>query len=226
MKILAVLSEKGGAGKTTVSVHLAVAAQLAGLNTAIIDLDPQASSVDWCDRRGSAPEGVAIPPSRLEKLLTDLRGNETDLVVLDCGRDSHNAGYLAAMAADFALIPMRTSGFDFQALNRTLDMCRLAGKRPCLLLNGMRPGATRAEKDAREALAGDDRDIAPMVMHTRAVYATASITARTAQETEPGSVAAEEITALFKWISGQLWSSTTPQLHQTTTPQRKRKAAA
>jgi chromosome partitioning protein len=226
VKILAVLSEKGGAGKTTVSVHLAVAAQLAGLNTAIIDLDPQASSADWCDRRGSAPEGVAIPPSRLEKLLSDLRGNETDLVVLDCGRDSHNAGYLAAMASDFALIPMRTGGFDFQALNRTLDMCRLAGKRPCLLLNGMRPGATRAVKDAREALAGDDRDIAPMVMHTRAVYATASITARTAQEMEPGSAAAEEVTSLSRWILGQLGLSTTRQKDQTTTRQRKRKAVA
>ena len=226
MKILAVLSEKGGAGKTTISVHLAVAAQLAGLNTAIIDLDPQASSADWCDRRGSAPEGVAIPPSRLEKLLADLRGNETDLVVLDCGRDSHNAGYLAAMASDFALIPMRTGGFDFQALNRTLDMCRLAGKRPCLLLNGMRPGATRAERDAREALAGDDRDIAPMAIHTRAIYATASITARTAQETEPGSGAAEEIATLFKWISGQLGLSTTRQRSKPAARQRKREAAA
>jgi chromosome partitioning protein len=226
MKVLAVLSEKGGAGKTTISVHLAVAAQLAGLNAAIIDLDPQASSADWCDRRGSAPEGVAIPPSRLEKLLADLRGNETDLVVLDCGRDSHNAGYLAAMASDFALIPMRTGGFDFQALSRTLDMCRLASKRPCLLLNGMRPGATRAEKDAREALTGEDRDIAPMVMHTRAAYATASITARTAQETEPDSAASEEIAALYKWVAGQLGLSTIRQHNKSPTPQRKRKAAA
>ena len=226
MKVLAVLSEKGGAGKTTVSVHLAVAAQLAGLSTAIIDLDPQASSADWCDRREAAPEGVAIPPSRLEKLLADLRGNETDLVVLDCGRDSHNAGYLAAIASDFALIPMRTGGFDFQALNRTLDMCRLASKRPCLLLNGMRPGASRAEKDAREALAGDDRDIAPMVLHTRAIYATASITARTAQETEPGSAASKEIADLFKWVSGQLGLSTKAQRNTSTALRRKRKAAA
>lgn len=226
MKVLAVLSEKGGAGKTTVSVHLAVAAQLSGLTTAIIDLDPQASSADWCDRRGTAPEGVAIPPSRLEKLLADLRGNETDLVVLDCGRDSHNAGYLAAMASDFALIPMRTSGFDFQALSRTLDMCRLAGKRPCLLLNGMRPGASRAERDAREALTGGDRDIAPIVLHTRAIYATASITARTAQETEPDGAAAKEIADLFQWVSAQLGLSTTPQRDISISVQRKKRAAA
>ena len=72
MKVVAVLSEKGGAGKTTVTVHLAVAAQLAGLDVAIIDLDPQASAAEWADQRGGAPEAVAIPPARLEKLLRGL----------------------------------------------------------------------------------------------------------------------------------------------------------
>jgi chromosome partitioning protein len=166
MKVLAVLSEKGGAGKTTIAVHLAVAAQLAGLDVAIIDLDPQGSAADWSDRRGSAPEAVAIPPVRLEKLLTDLRGNDADLVIIDTGRDSNNAGYTAARAADFALIPCKGGGFDFRALARTLDLCRLADKRPCLVLNGMRPGATRAQADAREALASHACDIAPVLFTT------------------------------------------------------------
>jgi len=226
MKVIAILSEKGGAGKTTLTVHLAVAAQLAGLETAIIDLDPQGSSADWGDRRGAAPEAVAIPPIRLEKLLTDLRGNGADFVVIDTGRDSNNAGYTAAQAADFALVPCRAGGFDFQALSRTLDMCRLAHKRPCLLLNGMRPGASRAEKDAREALAGPDHDIAPMVLHDRAAYRAASITTRTPQETEPGSTAAEEIATLFTWILGQLKLSTTPRPHKQAIPQRKKKVVA
>ena len=224
MKIIAILSEKGGAGITTLSVHLAVAAHRAGLDTSIIDLDPQGSSADWGDRRGQPPEAVAIPPIRLEKLLADLRTNGADLVVIDTGRDSNNAGYTAAQAADFALIPCRAGGFDFQALTRTLDMCRLARKRPWLLLNGMRPGASRAEKDAREALAGDDRDIAPMVMHDRAVYRAASITTKTAQESEPGSAAALEIEGLFSWIAGQLELSTKPQQYKPSTTQRKRKA--
>ena len=140
-KVLAILSEKGGAGKTTVTVHLAVAAKLAGLDVAILDLDPQSSAADWSDRRGSDPEAVAIPPARLEKLLTDLRANGTDLVIIDTGRDSNNAGYTAAQAADLVLIPCRGGGFDFRALSRTLDLCRLAHKRPYVLLNGMRPGA-------------------------------------------------------------------------------------
>ena len=211
MKVLAILSEKGGAGKTTITVHLAVAAKLAGLEVAIIDLDPQASAADWSDRRGSEPEAVAIPPARLDKLLNDLRANEADLAIIDTGRDSNNAGYTAAQAADLILIPCRGGGFDFRALSRTLDLCRLSHKRPCLLLNGMRPGANKAAADAREALAGHDCDIVPIIIHDRAIYRAASISARTAQETEPDSTAANEISQLYLWIVGQLGLSTTRQ---------------
>lgn len=219
MEAVAVLSEKGGAGKTTVTVHLAVAALLAGLDVAIIDLDPQTSAADWADQRGkdSVPEAVAIPPARLGKLLADLRSNGVDLVLIDTPREANNAGYIASEAADFVLIPFKRGGFDFRALKRTLDLCRVANKRPCLLLNGMRIGATRIEADAREALAAKilelkhDCDIAPVVFHDRAAYVTASITGKTAQETDPASDAAAEIEALFLWLAGQLKLSTTPQ---------------
>jgi chromosome partitioning protein len=90
----------------------------------------------------------------------------------------------------------------------------------------MRPGATRAEKDAREALAGETHNIAPMVMHERSAYRAASITTRTAQETEPDSAAALEVGALFSWIAGQLELSTTQQPAKSTAAQRKRKAVA
>jgi chromosome partitioning protein len=210
-KVVAVLSEKGGAGKTTVTVHLAVAAQLAGLDVAIIDLDPQSSATEWADQRGAAPEAVAIPPARLDKLLGDLRTHGADLVLVDTPREANNAGYIAAQAADFVLIPFKRGGFDFRALKRTLDLCRIAQKRPCLLLNGLRIGATRVEADAREALATHECDVAPVVFHDRAAYVTASITAKTAQETDPTGDAAAEIGALFSWLAGQLKLSTTPQ---------------
>jgi cellulose biosynthesis protein BcsQ len=72
MKVVAVLTKKGGAGKTTLAVHLAVAAQLAGLDVAIVDLAGEAG-----------------------KLLTDLRANGADLVIIDTGRASNNARYTA-----------------------------------------------------------------------------------------------------------------------------------
>jgi chromosome partitioning protein len=209
MRSIAVLSEKGGAGKTTLSVHLAVAAQLAGFDSAIIDLDPQASAADWSDRRGTAPEAVAIPPARLAHVLSQLDDRGDQLAIIDTGRDSNNAGYTAAQAADLVLIPCRGGGFDFRALGRTLDLCRLAGKRPVIVFNALRPGATRAEADAREALAGLECDLAPVIIHERAAYKAASIAARTAQETDPTSPAAAEIAALFLWVSAQLGLTTT-----------------
>ena len=219
-KVLAILSEKGGAGKTTVTVHLAVAAELAGLDVAIVDLDPQASAADWCDRRGNSPEAVAIPPARLEKLLAEVRAQGMHLVIIDTGRDSNNAGYTAAQAADLVLIPCRGGGFYVRALARTLDLCRIANKRPFLILNAMRPGATRAEADARDALASESLEIAPVVLHERAAYKAASITTKTAQEAEPDSAASSEISQLYSWISRQLGLSTIPQRNK------KRKSAA
>jgi chromosome partitioning protein len=211
MKVVAIVSEKGGAGKTTVTVHVAVAALLAGLDVVIIDLDPQASATEWTDQRGSPPEAAAIPPARLDKLLADLRTNGAELVLIDTPREANNASYIAVQAADFVLIPFKRGGFDFRALKRTLDLCRIAGKRPSLLLNSMRIGASRVEADAREALAAYECDIAPVVFHDRAAYITASITTKTAQETDPTGDAAAEIKALFSWIAGQLELSTTPQ---------------
>jgi chromosome partitioning protein len=219
VKTVAALSEKGGVGKTTVIVHVGVAAQFAGLDVAIIDLDPQTSAADWVDERGedSKPEAVAIPPARLDKLLAALRTNGTDLVLIDTPREANNAGYIAAKAADLVLIPFRRGGFDFRALKRTLDLCRVAGKRPCILLNGLRIGASRVEADAREALVAKisqlehECDIAPVVVHDRAAYVTASITAKTAQETDPTGAAAAETKALFLWIAAQLKLSTTRQ---------------
>jgi chromosome partitioning protein len=211
MRTLAVISEKGGAGKTTTVIHLAVAAERAGLEVAIIDLDPQASAADWCDRRGGTLEAVTVPPARLEKFIGELRENGADLVIIDTPREANNSGYAAAQCADLVVIPLQPGGFDYRALTRTLDLCRLAHKAPYVLLNGMRPGANRAEADARETVASFECAVAPVVFHERTVYRTASITTKTAQETDPGSTAAAEIEALYMWISQQLELSTTKQ---------------
>jgi chromosome partitioning protein len=209
MKVVAVLSEKGGAGKTTLSVHLATAAQLAGQSAAILDLDPQGSAYAWAERRAEPPEAQAIPPVALAGWLSKLDEAGASVVILDTGRDSNNAGYTAAKAADLILVPCRAGGFDFQALGRTLDLCRLSGKRPFVVLNALRPGARRAEIDARESLAGLECEVCPLALHERSDFRAASVTARTAQEFDPKSKAAEEIAALYSWVAQELKLSTT-----------------
>jgi chromosome partitioning protein len=85
------------------------AAQLGAIPTAIIDLDPQPSAPNWADSRSQPPEAVAIPPARLNNVLDKLRGGGCGFAVIDTGRDSNNAGYPAAQAADLVLIPCRWS---------------------------------------------------------------------------------------------------------------------
>ena len=208
MKVVAVLSEKGGAGKTTLAVHLATAAHLAGLKVMILDLDPQGSAYAWSERRTEPPEAEAIPPVALGGWLERLKGVGADLVVLDTGRDSNNAGYTAAKSADLAVIPCRVGGFDFLALDRTLDLCRLAGVRPFVVLNAVRPGSIRAEVDAREALAELECELCPAALHDRADFRAASVAARSAQELDPEGKAAGEIETLYSWVSQQLGLST------------------
>jgi chromosome partitioning protein len=204
MKVVAVLSEKGGAGKTRLAVHLATAAHLAGQKVMILDLDPQGSAYAWAERRTEPPEAEAIAPVALAGWMDRLREAGAGLVVLDTGRDSNNAGYTAAKAADLVLIPCRVGGFDFLALDRTLDLCRLAGKRPFVVLNAVRPGSVRAEANAREALADLECDLAPGALHDRVDFRTASVAARSAQELEPESKAAREVAVLYSWLTGQL----------------------
>ena len=211
-KILAILSEKGGAGKTTFTVHIGVAAHLAGLSVAILDTDPQqASAADWCDRRRTEPEGIALPHVRLGKTIADLRANETDLVIIDTGRDNNSAAYAAAEVADLCVIPIQPGGFDVRALKLSIDVCRLAGKRPVVVVNGTQPGARLKVADAWDTLAGFECEVAPVVLPRRDVFRAASITTKTAQESEPGSAAAQEIQQVYEWVAGQLQLSTTSQ---------------
>lgn len=220
MKVLSVLSEKGGAGKTTTVIHTAVAALLFGQEVAVLDLDLQASAADWCDRRGSRPEGATLPASRLEGTLSKLRANEIDFAIIDTPREANNISYVAAQCADLVLIPLKPGGFDYRALVRTLEICHLAKRGPFVVLNGIKPGAVRVEIDARETVvdlvethfrATGTRlacEVAPVMLHEWAALRDASITTKTALETDPGSAAAAEIRALYAWISQQLALST------------------
>ena|SRR5208337_3989751 len=116
----------------------------------------------------------------------------------------------ASLAVTWSLLTGRVTQFGCVSLSG-------GSTRPCVLLNGLRIGATRIQADAREALAAkiselkQECDIAPVVVHDRAAYVAASITAQTAQEIDPSSDAAAEIEAVFSWLTGQLELSTTQQ---------------
>src|ERR1035441_3982909 len=91
MKVIAVLGQKGGRGKTTRPLSLAVAAHKANKSVAVIDLDPQASACKWGDRRNADPVIISVQPARLRNVLATARENGADLVFIDTRSEEHTS---------------------------------------------------------------------------------------------------------------------------------------
>src|SRR5579872_2385971 len=143
MYTIAVISQKGGAGKTTLVAHLAVESERGGVSTAIIDLDPQAIATAWGDSRtGDAPAVVSAQASRLTQVLEAARTGGAGLAIIDTAPHSESAALAAARAADFVLIPCRPAILDLRAISQTINLARLAGKPVAVVLNSVPPRGT------------------------------------------------------------------------------------
>src|SRR5215470_3039951 len=100
MDVIAVIAQKGGTGKTTLTLALAVAAQLAGKVTAIVDLDPQSTASNWSDRReAESPVVVSAQPARLSHVLTSAEWSAAALCLTDSPPPAGKAALRAAKAA-------------------------------------------------------------------------------------------------------------------------------
>ena len=202
MKIIAIISQKGGAGKTTLAVHLATAATSAGHTAAVIDLDPQATAASWGDRRtAEAPEVISGQAARLPALVNAARQNGADFLVLDTAPNADQVVSLAARAADLVLIPCRAATFDLEAIETTLMLARAALKPAYVVLNAVPPRSS-VGKEAAEGLAARGAQVAPHQLTHRAAFAHGVIDGRSAQEFEPHGKAADEIEALYEWLCG------------------------
>jgi chromosome partitioning protein len=205
MNIIAIQSQKGGTGKTTTALNLAVAAERAGHPAVVIDLDPQASAAGWKDTRpGETPVVVSVAPARLAQALQAAQEGGADLVLIDTAPHAESAALAAAKAADLVLIPCRPGILDLRAIGTTADLVKIAGKPAFVVLNAMPPGATRLIADARAAVAVHGLDVAPVAMQQRAAFGHALTAGQTAQEFEPLGKAAEEIGQLYRWLRTQL----------------------
>lgn len=201
MHVIALLSQKGGTGKTTLSLHLAVAAERAGHVAAVIDLDPQASAAGWKDSRpAETPVVVSIPATRLPQALDLARGAEAELVLLDTAPHSSDVALAAAEAADVVLIPCRAGILDLRAIGATARLAKIAGKPAYVVLNSLPPRATNVIADARDAVAVHGLEVAPVTIQQRAAFAHALTAGQTAQEYEPDGKAADEVAHLYAWL--------------------------
>jgi chromosome partitioning protein len=205
MRTIAFVTQKGGAGKSTLASNISVAAKHAGERVFVIDLDPLQSLVKWSKLRGQSEIAVEhIPASKLVKALEALEKKGVTLVVIDApGEDSENLA-AAIRAADLCVIPARPNVFDLWASEVTRAKVKEAGKEYIFLLNQIPPAqqSARVEQGAK-ALQAMGGLLAPMVS-ARVDYQEAARHGLGVAELHPSSVAAQEMRELWASVKRRL----------------------
>lgn len=208
-KTIAVISQKGGAGKTTLALHLAAIAQDAGRVALIVDTDPQATASQWAAwRQDLPPEVIDSPPPRLAAKVAAAQAQGAEFVVIDTPPHADSAARAAVEVADLVLIPCRPSAFDLAAIQTTAKLVQLLRKPAFVVFTAGPPNAPRIYAEASELVDSYGTPSCPVILPDRAAYRHASAEGRTVTEADPTGRAAEEIRELYKWTCQQLDMST------------------
>ena len=121
MKVIAVLNQKGGSGKTTIATHLARGLQLQGHSVLLVDSDQQGSARDWraVDEDNPVPV-IGLDRPTLDKDLKNV--SDKEFIVIDGSPQATNLALSAIKAADFVLIPVQPSPYDVWATSDLVDL--------------------------------------------------------------------------------------------------------
>lgn len=201
MKIVTIVSQKGGVGKTTLATSLAAAAARQKRRTVLIDLDPQASATFWADiKKRSDFASTPLPAARLPATLKALRQAKCDLVIVDTPPNARDIAFEAIEHADFVLIPTKAWVLDMMAMSRTLELVKSYSKRAAVVLTFARERRPETQ-DALKALAKLKANICPVRIGDRVAYARAQSEGETPQEFDTTGAAAKEVGQLYRYIS-------------------------
>ena len=200
MDTIAVVAEKGGVGKTTLSLTLAVAAVLAGRKVAVFDLDSQATAAKWTDRRDNEfPWVVATPATRLDAAIAQAKTQGVDFIVIDTPPHAGTDAVEAARRADLVLVPVEPHIYTLETLPKLGDLLKLAGDKPALFVVSKAAIQGKEGQDAAAYLKEQGFDVCPVTLHLRAAHRHAGNVGKTAQEYEPNGKAARESQQLYMY---------------------------
>ena len=205
MKIISILSQKGGSGKTTSTLALAGAAHAQGKTVVVLDIDPQAAATGWytARKRSELPEGLHVQPLQavqLEEVIEACRAQEVDLVLIDTPPQSDNPAVQAAQLSDLVLIVTKPSVMDLRAIQNTLRLAKVADVHPYLLLNSVKAVGTR-HVEASETMQGMGVDVLPTMLGDRVAFMDMLVEGRTPGEYDAAGSAAQESMALYEHVN-------------------------
>jgi chromosome partitioning protein len=204
MHVIAVASQKGGSGKTTLAGHLAVAAERAGAGpVALVDTDPQGSLSEWWNaREAETPLFARTASSRLAADIERMRGLGIALLIIDTPPAIEATIVEVIRQVDLVLIPARPSPHDLRAAGATVELVQRLGKPLIFALNGATPRA-RITAEAVMALS-QHGTLAPVVIHHRTGFAASMIDGRTVLEIPGDDRSAAEIMQLWDYVARRL----------------------
>ena len=210
MKVIALVAQKGGTGKTTLAAHLAVEAERTGPRpVVVIDVDPQGSLRGWYEKRATETPLLVDTPitilgiRRMAATLDDLRARGAGLVLIDTAPHITATATAAAGMADLIVIPTRAGSLDIEAIGATVDIVHQVDGEAVIILNAVRPRGSLAQ-EARMALEVYGLPICPTAIVNRAALADALIDGRGVQELDPKGKGAGEIREVWKWLKRRL----------------------
>jgi chromosome partitioning protein len=212
MQIIALASQKGGAGKTTLAGHLAVEAERVGAGpVALIDADPQGSLADWWnERKAETPAFVQTSLASLRSDIDRLRSLGIKLLIIDTPPAITSTIAEVVKLADLVVIPTRPSPHDLRAVAKTVDLVEDLYKPMVFVVNA---ASSRAKITTQAVIAlSQHGTLSPAIIHQRTDFAASMIDGRTVMEIGRGSPSTAEIGELWKYVQERLARTQRPPL--------------
>ena len=203
--IISVLNQKGGVGKTTLAVHIAMGLAQEGKRILLVDADQQGSALDWAAMRtiDARFPVIGLPKPSLHRELPKMADNY-DAIVIDGPPRVNDVARSAILASQLVLVPVQPSPYDVWAAKEIIDLLHEASTfnenvKSAFVIN-RKIVNTAIGRDVHEALADYHLPVFKAQICQRVPFAESAAEGKTVMETEPNSIASQEITALIKEI--------------------------
>ncbi|AZL15629.1 ParA family protein [Rickettsiales endosymbiont of Stachyamoeba lipophora] len=201
-KVIVVAQQKGGVGKSTISINLAVNFFQLGLKTLIVDIDPQGSVSRWFERRqeimGDRLTGVKLIASSAWKLASEITSYKFkfDIIIIDSPPHTESDIKQVLKCSDLVIIPLQPNSFDLWAVDKIVDICDYERVNYLMVLNRVSP----TKKGLESIYQKYGKNLSKNILGNRVAFNSAIIQGKGISEFDPKSQAYEEL----KFISDEV----------------------